>query len=568
MHRNRLQGLLSHELMKVLAWVDAGPADVVLGTSGEGRLAQCPVYPGDPGAVALVQAGFERRRDRLHMEQLNLVGRSLASEHNLDRLLDLILSHGRELLEAEGGSIYLVLEQAGGKELLFAHTQNARLDQPHHRVRVPVSVDSMAGFVALTGATLNLPDVYCLPPASPYKFNASFDHQANYRSTSMLVVPLTDTEGQVLGVLQFINRIERTDRHEAGEQDPYVPFRAEHERLAQSLAGQAGVALRNARLREAIERLFESFVNASVTAIEQRDPATRGHSRRVAALTEALALAINQTSNGPYGGVFFTDRQLKEIRYASLLHDFGKVGVKEEVLVKAKKLPGGRFDLLSLRLRQRQQERMVARVVQDWASGRAFDPEAWAAFQAEQAEEVRRLVAALQQSNEPTVLAEELAGGLEQLAQLAFTGAAGQEPVLEAADLAALSIRKGNLSPGERLEIESHVTHTFEFLSQIPWTPDLAAVPRIAYAHHERLNGLGYPRRLQALEIPVQSKAMAIADIYDALTAEDRPYKAAVPWARSLDILRQDARTGHLDPELLAIFIDAGVYGVTAPGPG
>ena len=562
MHRNRLLGRLRHEVVQVLEWTEAGPADVVLGVAGEGRLAGCALWPGDEGAAALVQAGFERLRDRRNMERLHEVGRALASEQDLDRLLELILSQGRDLLQAEAGSIYLVVDGAEGKELLFAHTQNAKVQLPYHRSRVPVSVGSMAGFVALTGATLNLPDVYRLPPSAPYQFNATFDHQANYHSTSMLVVPLADTEGQVLGVLQLINRMEGT----AGE--VCVPFLAEHERLAQSLAGQAGVALKNARLREAIEQLFESFVNASVTAIEQRDPATQGHSRRVATLTEGLARAVNRTDGGPYGGLFFNERQLKEIRYASLLHDFGKVGVREEVLVKSKKLPDARLELLLQRLRQRREETAMARLLEDWAAGVPFDGAAWAALRREQEAEAERLVAALRRSNEPTVLPQDVADELELLAELSCTGAdGGRARLLEPADLTALRIRKGSLSERERLEIENHVTHTYHFLSQIPWTPDLASIPGIAYAHHERLNGQGYPRRLTGPEIPVQSKAMAVADIYDALTAEDRPYKAAVPWVRSLDILGQEASDGHVDPELLRVFIEAGVYKTTLQAP-
>jgi HD-GYP domain-containing protein (c-di-GMP phosphodiesterase class II) len=552
---------LRHEVGKVLEWADAGPADVVVAAPGEGWLAHCPEWPGPAGAAALIHAGFERRLDRRSMERLNEVGRALASEQNLDRLLELILTHGRSLLRAEAGSIYLVLDGPAGKELLFAHTQNARVDLPYHRFRMAVSMDTMAGFTALTGDTLNIQDVYQIAPEASYRFNPSFDRQAGYHTTSMLVVPLTDHEGQVLGVLQFINRLEE----DAGGSRS-VPFGPEHERLALSLAGQAGVAMRNVKLREAIESLFEHFVNASVTAIEQRDPVTSGHSGRVATLTVGLAEAVNQTSNGPFGATFFSDPQLKEIRYASLLHDFGKVGVREEVLVKSKKLPPGRLELILQRLRGRQEEQVLARLRGDWEAGRPFDPLAWAALVQAQEQEAGRLMAALIRSNEPTLLTQDVAEGLEQLELLSCVRWDGQTgEILEPGDVAALHIRRGSLSEAERLEIESHVTHTFHFLAQIPWTPDLASVPKIAYAHHERLNGKGYPRQLTAPDIPLQSKAMAIADIFDALTAQDRPYKAAVPLARSLDILHQDARDGHVDPDLLQVFMEARVFERTFP---
>jgi HD-GYP domain-containing protein (c-di-GMP phosphodiesterase class II) len=561
MHRSSLQALLRHEVGEVLAWADAGPADVVLGAPGTGWLAQCDPWPGLAGAAALIHAGYERLQDRRNMERLNEVGRALASEQNLDRLLELILTHGRSLVRAEAGSIYLVMDGATGRELLFAHTQNARVDLPFHRFRMAVSVDTMAGFTALTGQTLNIPDAYRIAPEAPYRFNPGFDRQAGYRTTSMLVLPLTDHEGQVLGVLQFINRLEE----DAAGARP-VPFGPEQERLALSLAGQAGVAMRNVKLREEIEALFEHFVNASVTAIEQRDPVTSGHSARVATLTVGLAEAVNQTGHGPLADTCFTAAQLKEIRYASLLHDFGKVGVREEVLVKSKKLPPGRLELILQRLRSRQEQAVLARLRGDWQSGRPFDPAAWAALILEQEQEAGRLMAALIRSNEPTVLTQETADGLELLERLSCTRWDGETAgILEPDDLVALNIRKGSLSEAERLEIESHVTHTYRFLAQIPWTPDLASIPRIAYAHHERLNGQGYPRRLTGAEIPLQSKVMAIADIFDALTAQDRPYKAAVPLARSLDILHQDARDGHVDPDLLRIFMEAKVFERTFP---
>jgi response regulator RpfG family c-di-GMP phosphodiesterase len=259
--------------------------------------------------------------------------------------------------------------------------------------------------------------------------------------------------------------------------------------------------------------------------------------------------------------VFFSDRQLREIRYASLLHDFGKVGVREQVLVKAEKLDGKQKDLLLQRLRQRQFEQMLAQVRQDWAAGRPFEAERWEAHLLRQQEEADQFMNTILLSNRPTVLTEDVADGLGRLAALEYTAVeGGRKVILEAPDLACLSIRKGSLSEGERLEIESHVSHTFSFLKAIPWTSDLAAVPDIAHAHHERLNGKGYPARLEAAAIPLQSKAMAITDVFDALTAQDRPYKKAVPLERSLGILEEDARSGHLDPDLLQLFIEAKVY--------
>lgn len=542
-------------MRRAMVFLDAGPADVVLGLPGGGGFAGCERWPGLDVAEALIRAGWERLQDRRDMERLHEVGRALASEQNLDRLLDLILTKARELLNAEAGSIYLLSGEEAQAELLFAHTQNARVKLPFHRIAMPASRQTLAGFVALTRETLNLPDVYQIPGDAPYRFNDRFDRQAGYHTTSALVVPMQDTEGQVLGVLQLINRLE-----EDGQAGPFQPA---DQALAQSLAGQAAVAVRNAQLREEIERLFEGFVAASVTAIEARDPVTSGHSGRVADLTVGLAEVVNATPNGPYGTLSFSDRQLRELRYASLLHDFGKVGVREQVLVKAKKLDPGQLEIILQRLRQRELEEALEALAQAWKGGGTF--EQWEQAIQDRQAGAEQLIHLVRQSNEPTVLAQEVADGLGLLEGLTFTHWSGeQQRVVDPGDLNRLRIRKGSLSEAERLEIESHVTHTFRFLERIPWTRDLAGIPDIAYAHHERLTGRGYPRKLTEPEIPVQSRAMAIADVYDALTAQDRPYKGAVPVERSLAILEEEARDGALDRGLLDLFIEARIFERTA----
>jgi HD-GYP domain-containing protein (c-di-GMP phosphodiesterase class II) len=546
---------MAGEMRRSLVFVDGGTADVVLGLPGDGTFADCEIWPGLEAAQALVRSAWARLQDRRDMERLHEVGRALASEQNLDRLLDLILTKARELLMAEAGSIYLLTGEEDRPELLFAHTQNARVSLPFHRFAMPISGETLAGFVALSRESLNLPDVYHLPAGAPYRFNDSYDRQAGYRTTSVLVVPMLDIEGQVLGVLQLLNRLEDEGRA--------VAFSAADQRLAQSLAGQAAVAVKNAQLREEIERLFEGFVAASVTAIEARDPVTSGHSGRVADLTVGLAEAVNATPNGPYGQLAFTDRQLRELRYASLLHDFGKVGVREQVLVKAKKLDPGQLEIILQRLRQRELEEALDALARAWKGGGG--PDLWERTLLDRQVEAERLIHLVRQSNEPTVMAQEVAEGLGLLEDLTFTHWSGERRALvEPVDLASLRIRRGSLSEAERLEIESHVTHTFRFLARIPWTRDLAGIPDIAYAHHERLTGLGYPRRLAEPEIPVQSRAMAIADVYDALTAQDRPYKGAVPVERSLAILDQEAHDGALDRALLDLFIEARIYERTA----
>jgi HD-GYP domain-containing protein (c-di-GMP phosphodiesterase class II) len=314
-------------------------------------------------------------------------------------------------------------------------------------------------------------------------------------------------------------------------------------------------------LKNDIERLFEGFVNASVTAIEARDPSTSGHSSRVADLTVGLAEAVNLTPNGRYGEILFTPTQIREIRYASLLHDFGKVGVREQVLVKAKKIEGEHLDSIYQRLHQRTLEAMRESMLDAWSKGHAYDHETVGGLLRGQEEESQRLMELVRRSNEPTVLPQEVALELHLLEDLTYQHWSGdRRTLIESHDINLLKIAKGSLSEKEREEIQSHVTYTYKFLSQIPWTSELAGVPEIAWAHHERLNGKGYPRQLKEPDIPVQSKLMAVADVYDALTAADRPYKAAVSVERSLEILEQEAKVNLLDAEVLRIFLEAKIY--------
>lgn len=317
-------------------------------------------------------------------------------------------------------------------------------------------------------------------------------------------------------------------------------------------------------LKVDIENLFEGFVKASVTAIEARDPSTSGHSSRVADLTVGLARAVNATEAGLYGHIKFTEEQIKEMRYAALLHDFGKVGVREQVLVKAKKLQPERLERILQRIHQRELEAMLAFYARESHEGLTASQEAVNQLQEAIRSQSAELMNLVLRCNEPQVLAQEVADHLGDLEKLDFDHYSGRrEPIVEPGDIQALRIPRGSLSFEEREEINSHAAHSYRFLKQIPWTTELSNLPEIAYAHHERLNGKGYPRHLEQDEIPVQSKLMAVADVYDGLAASDRPYKAAVSVSRSLEILEEEAKAGLLDKEILKIFIEAKVFEIT-----
>jgi HD-GYP domain-containing protein (c-di-GMP phosphodiesterase class II) len=346
------------------------------------------------------------------------------------------------------------------------------------------------------------------------------------------------------------------------------PFSDRAVRLALSLASQAAVAYENGRLYQDIEKLFEGFVQASVKAIEQRDPTTSGHSLRVSHMTVGLAEIVDRVDSGNYASIRFSHEQMKEIRYAALLHDFGKVGVREDILVKAKKLYPTQIDLISHRFDylykemefrlEREKVHLLMEMDRDEAMPRIASLE----------EEYRLRRAELEigfdailQANEPTVLPEGQFDRLFEIARQKYLDPRGVErPVLTPEEVRYLSIPKGSLSPDERAQIESHVVHSFNFLLQIPWTKQNREIPRIVRAHHEKLNGTGYPYKLRGDEIPVQAKIMTICDIFDALSASDRPYKKAVASDRALGIHEMSVKDKELDPELFRLFLEAKIF--------
>ena len=541
------------------------------------------------------------------ISELNAIGAALSAEHDTEKLLELILTKTREITRSDAGSLYLVEEmkiepeegnptlpppvkvgypeepEYGGAKLVVTRSENSKkvlrfklaqndtVSIPFRERVMEISDQSIAGYVVKTGEIVNLDDAYHLPELVPYSFNRKIDEGSGYRTKSMLTVPMRNQKGDIVGVVQLIN----AKRHFESKLSSLsavvaevVPFTIRQQELVTSLASQAAVALENSRLYEAIQRLFEGFVKAAVTAIESRDPTTSGHSFRVANLTVALAETVDRAPDGIYASIRFSRDQMKEIRYASLLHDFGKVGVREEVLVKAKKLYPAQLELIKQRFhfvkRSMQVESLQKKLDYVLEKGRdeylaklgTFDGEI-----AGQLKEVDGYFSTVLQSNEPTVLPE---GNFEKLTEIAarhfldFDGA--DEALLNTDEVRLLSIRKGSLDESERLQIESHVVHTFNFLTQIPWTQEIRNIPEIARSHHEKLTGRGYPNKLNAPEIPLQTRMMTISDIFDALAASDRPYKRAVPVEKAVQILEMEMKDGNIDENLFKLFVEAKMW--------
>lgn len=513
------------------------------------------------------RARREADATRQELEQLNQIGVSLSAERDTDALLTLILSKAREITRSDAGSIYVVEEPAAGaRRLRFKLAQNDSVRVPFTEFTLPIDDASVAGHVALTGSVLQLDDAYVLPSGSRFQINREFDERVGYRTKSMLVVPMTTPQGTVIGALQLINcKRDPTAVFPtpAGVLADAIPYPERFRSLAASLASQAAVALENSRLYQSIQTLFEGFVQASVTAIESRDPTTSGHSFRVADFTVALATAVDRADHGIFREIRFSADEMKEIRYASLLHDFGKVGVREEVLVKAKKLPPGHLELIRQRgeIIRRGLELRYARRKTDWLLQRGRDGFAercaqWDAELAVVLADLDQHLKAVAAANEPAVMPDDVSAGIRDLAGRAFPDYLGDTLTLITPEEARiLAIPKGSLTPDEYRQIQSHVVHTYQFLKQIPWTKELRRVPEIARSHHEKLDGTGYPDGWRAQDIPVQTRMMTISDIFDALTSRDRPYKPAVPVERALDILGQERQAGALDGALLSLFI-------------
>ena len=374
---------------------------------------------------------------------------------------------------------------------------------------------------------------------------------------SVMCAPLL-YENDVLGLIQIDTR-----------QSSHV-FTAEDLDVLTGISAQMAISMKNSQLYQEIEGLFEGFVTASVQAIEARDPSTAGHSFRVADHTEQLAMAVDRTNEYGLRDITFSREQIQEVRYAALLHDFGKVGVREHILTKAKKLYPHEMTELKLRIKYAKAclERKAYKDSVDMYQNGGLSPDEFQLRQNQLDEKLQQEIARLNEFlvmilevNEPEHLYDKNTGRLQEINDYRFTDQDEQEiQLLTDFEFSVLSFSRGSLNPEERREIESHVSHTFEFLSLIPWTGQYEGIPDIAHAHHEKLDGTGYPQGLMADQIPVQSRIMAIADIYDALTAGDRPYRSGVPTEAALQVIENEVKIGKLDEQLFRVFVESESY--------
>jgi len=521
----------------------------------------------------VTQLEEQARRQHRQFEELNRIGIALSAERDIAKLQEFILLTMRQLTNADGASLWLTAVGDSGEPMLFlSASQNTSIANTYSAFKVPVNEKSVVGYTVSVGTSQIYDDAYNPPPGKP-QGGKGFDAQFGYRTKSMLTVPMRNYNDEVVGAIQLINakRHFETRLTVDSVEGEVVSFRPEDLEMIESIASQAAVAIDNKNLLDSIQALFDGFVQASVTAIEQRDPSTAGHSGRVEALTTALAHAVTSLDAGKYRDVRLTEDQFKELRYACLLHDFGKVGVREHILIKAKKLMPGQLEVIESRfefVERSVQVKYATEKLEAMRSGRGSQSvlDAIDKRLEEELAQVNQWILSVVTANEPSVLPEDKASALEFLSRQTYFDMSGKaHPMLDEQEFRFLSIRKGTLDPQERLEMEAHVTHSFDFLTKIPWTPVMRGIPEIAYGHHEKLDGTGYPRGLRGDQIPVQARMMTISDIYDALTAQDRPYKRAVPTSTAIDILHAEANDGKLDKDLLEVFLAKEIYQVTSP---
>jgi len=469
--------------------------------------------------------------------------------------LQSILNSFLDLIECDGGSIYTLEKNLQGEPVLVFKamvTRSLGITTVPDLLKSTVFRLDETSLVGKTGLNRKLykenyhPLALAADGTGGSFYRNPVDETIRYHTENILSAPLLTPRGDLVGVIQLVNKV---------ASDEWSGFSERDERFCGIVSAQASLAIENSTLLMEQERILDGFVNACVTAIEARDPVTSGHSQRVCDLSLGMARSVNRVSTGPLSIVRFSELQMRELRYAAMLHDIGKISVKEDILKKEKKLYPWELELIRMRMKLMKAGFKLQ-----------YQGEKHALELARKLRDVDQAYQMILAANEPTVLPKEVSAGIIELTKFEVDPGDG-EPccALHAHEKDKLCIPRGSLSHEERIEIERHVSFTYEILKMVPWSRGLEGVPNIAHRHHEKLDGTGYPLRVKGEEIPIQSRMLTICDIYDALTAKDRPYKAAVPLEKALAILEDEVKQGKLDPVLFRLFVEARIYKLSDP---
>jgi HD-GYP domain-containing protein (c-di-GMP phosphodiesterase class II) len=494
------------------------------------------------------------------------VGMSLSAEKNKNRLVEMILLEAKELCNADGGTLYLRDEEHDQLEFEILRTDSLGIAAggtsgvPITLPPIPLfgedgkpNVANVASYAAVLKRSVNIADAY---DRSDFDFSGTraFDARNGYRSTSFLTIPLVNNADRVIAVLQLLNARDR----DSGE---VVPFQSEHQQIVEALASQAAIALDNQLLIDAQKALLEAFMRLIASAIDAKSAYTGGHCERVPVLTEMLARATCEAGDGPFAAFGLDDAGWEELHIASWLHDCGKIVTPVHVMDKATKLEAifDRVELLRLRFEVLERDAEL-RFLRAKAAGDGESPALEAAHEAERAQ-LRDDLAFLEQANiGGEFLRPDDKARIRQIGERRVVIGGEERPLLTDEELEHLTVSRGTLTDEERLIINEHMVQTIMMLESLPFPRHLRKVPEYAGGHHEKMDGSGYPRGLYAGDMSVPARIMAIADVFEALTAQDRPYKPGKSLSQAMRIMGFMKKDSHIDPQLFDLFVSSGVY--------
>jgi|GEM_PF-229937 len=534
-------------------------------------------------AVALTNAQLiQNLKDQIRrIKNAAEIGKALSVGDNVNKLLEMIVDEARDMSGADAGTLYMLDKN---KKLRFKILQNDSMgiklvgkddkseklpDAPFTLPNVPLYNESgsknysnVSSYVALTGKQINISDVYEVDETLGFDFTGprKYDASTGYRSRSMLVVPLKNYENEVIGVLQLLNA--------KNENQEIIPFSEEYVNLIESLASQAAVAMTNAELIRAIKNLFYALIESIATAIDGKSPYTGGHIRRVVSLTRMIAQRINDAQVGHFKDIYFNEDALEELELAAWMHDVGKITTPEHVIDKHAKLETicDRISLIRVRFQtiiESVKNEYLHRKIELLRGGvcNASDIEVVDKELGERLTELRETFEFIESCNSTgDFMSDEKVERVKKIASEKYVSDDGEHSFLTSDELENLCIRKGTLTDGERQIINQHSEMTYKILCTLPFPKSLGNVPDYAAAHHERPDGTGYPLGLSGEDLPIQPRIMAIADIFEALTARDRPYKKPMLISQAVRILGFMKKDGHIDPNIHDLFIESGLF--------
>ncbi len=507
-----------------------------------------------------------------HIMQLTRIGLALSAEKNINKLLEVIVDYARDLSHADAGTLYILdddkehlrfeIMQNDTMETRIGGTSGVEISLP----KVPLHSDgkpnyyNVSSYTALTGETVNIPDVY---KAKEFDFTGPMEYDAatGYRSKSMLLIPMKNHENNIIGVLQLLN----SQIPETGE---VVAFSKDYVDLVASLASQAAVALTNTQLIQDLKNLFYSFIKSIATAIDEKSPYTGGHITRVVDLTMMIAEGINKTDHGPFKDVLFSEDEFEELRLAAWMHDVGKITTPENVIDKSTRLQAifdrahlveTRFQMIAKSIENEYLQRKIELLqneISDESKIKIMDQEL-----ADKIRDLGEELKFIKACNNPgEFMSDEKIDRIKKIAKKNYVSPDGVHPYLTEDEVDNLCIRKGTLSDKERNIIENHADMTLKILNELPFPAKLANVPEFASSHHEKLDGSGYPRGLSEKELSLQSRIMAIADVFEALTAKDRPYKEPMKLSKAVKIMEFMKQDKHIDGDIYDLFLESQIF--------